>query len=106
MTKFETLITFVERRKAELLDNETYRELSVRKMDDFDVYSKCLVMEEDAWRQAERESEATDIYREWLAEENRLENARASLLPRIETYENGHQTFYDMDGNVIGENLA
>lgn len=107
---FRRLQGIVERRRAELLDTDEYREARSRMLaaDPYDIgpYADVLEIEEKALRQAERESERTDVYREWLAQADRVQGVMELMLPRTETYENGHQTFYGRNGEVIGENLA
>lgn len=66
---------------------------------------RCCEIEYEAEGQALRELWQTDGYRAQIAEETRRENAREALLPEIRDYQNGHVTYFNMAGDVIGERI-
>lgn len=104
--------SYEERRYKELLDTEEYRELERKasfenlSFEFGSAFQEMMELQDNAWRQAHREAEGTQAYKEWLDAEDREENARAALLPEIRDYQNGHCTYFDRNGDVIGEDIA
>lgn len=66
---------------------------------------RCCEIEYAAMGQALKEEWSTPEHMAEIEEERRRENAREALLPRIQDYGNGHVTYYDLSGDVIGERL-
>lgn len=72
-------------------------------------YWQCLdrlgEIEYEAMGGALREMWQSDEYKAEIKAEARRENAREALLPKIRDYQNGHVTYFDSAGEVIGERL-
>lgn len=66
---------------------------------------RCGEIEYEAMGGALRELWQSDEYKAEIEEERRRENAREALLPEIRDYQNGHVTYFDSAGEVIGERL-
>lgn len=108
--------SYEERRYKELLDTEEYRELERKAFpkehgsDEIDgafgAFEDMQEIQDKAWTQAHHEAEQTQAYKDWLDAEMREENAREATLPEIRDYQNGHYTYFDRNGNVIGEDIA
>lgn len=107
---------YEEKRCKELLDTDEYRELQRKAFpkdygsDDidgaFEAWEEMQSMQDEAWTKAHNEAEQTQAYKEWLETELIEENARESALPFIRDYQNGHYTYFDKNGDVIGEDIA
>lgn len=97
---------YEDRRYKELLDTKEYKELEREAETDDKAFRKMTSLQDNAWRQAHHEAEGTPAYKEWLGMEQRAENAREAALPFIRDYQNGHYTYFDRNGEVIGEDIA